>query len=113
MVGRANKEATINWRRWDSRQTEKGLFMSCANNCYFFHNIKPCIEVSDISSTKCYHFPKISHSGCRHSSMDSSAPSTLPPQVQVPSTPTTLFQFIKVQIVYLSLELVCEKNKNK
>ena len=44
--------------------------------------------------------------GCRHSSVDSSAPSILPSRVWVPSTPSTL-----VEIVYLSFE--CEKNKNK
>ena len=32
--------------------------------------------------------------GCRHSSVDSSAPTILPPQVWVPSTPSTLFSFI-------------------
>ena len=51
--------------------------------------------------------------GCRHSSVDSSAPSILPPQVQVPSTPSMLFSIYIVQIVYLLFELECEKNENK
>ena len=45
--------------------------------------------------------------------MDLSAPSIMPPQVRVPSTPSTLFSIYIVQIVYLSFELECEKNKNK
>ena len=45
--------------------------------------------------------------------MDSSAPSILLPQVQVPSTPSTLFSIYIVQIVYLSIGLECEKNENK
>ena len=48
--------------------------------------------------------------GCHHSSVDSSAPSILPPRVRVPSTPSMLFQF---QTVYLSIEFECEKNENK
>ena len=51
--------------------------------------------------------------GCRHSSVDLSAPSILPPQVQVPSTPSMVFSIYIVQIVYLSFELECEKNENK
>ena len=46
--------------------------------------------------------------GCRHSSVDSSAPTILPPQVCVPSTPSTLLPFI-VFVLYLS----CEKKENK
>ena len=49
--------------------------------------------------------------GCRHSSVDSSAPSILPPQVRVPSTVSSLFSIYTVQIVYLSLGLECEKNE--
>ena len=46
---------------------------------------------------------------CRHSSVDSSVPSILPPRVRVPSTPSMLFFNL-----YLSFELECEKNeKNK
>ena len=44
------------------------------------------------------------YSGCRHSSVDSSVPTILPPWVQVPSTPCTL-----LFVLYLS----CEKNENK
>ena len=51
--------------------------------------------------------------GCRYSSVDSSAPSILPPQVWVPSTPSTLSSIYIAQIVYLSFELECEKNQNK
>ena len=51
--------------------------------------------------------------GCRHNSVDSSAPSILPPQVRVPSTPSMLFSIYIVQTVYLSIEFECEKNKNK
>ena len=54
----------------------------------------------------------IKFKGCRHSSVDSSAPSILLPRVRVPSTPSTLFSIYIVQIVNLSFELECEKNKN-
>ena len=56
---------------------------------------------------------KIEKLGCHHSSVDSCAPSILPPWVQVPSTPSMLFSIYIVQIVYLSFELECEKNENK
>ena len=46
--------------------------------------------------------------GCRHSSVDLSAPTILPPRVQIPSTPSMLLSFI-VFVLYLS----CEKNENK
>ena len=46
--------------------------------------------------------------GCRHSSVDSPAPTIMPPRVRVPSTPSMLLSFI-VFVVYLS----CEKNENK
>ena len=48
--------------------------------------------------------------GCRHSSVDSSEPTILPPQVQVPSTPSMLLSFIGSQIC---ANLSCEKNENK
>ena len=49
--------------------------------------------------------------GCRHSSVDLSAPSIQQPQIRVPSTPLMLLSF-KVKVVwYLSLH--CEKNENK
>ena len=51
--------------------------------------------------------------GCRHSSVDLSAPSILTSQVWVPSTPSMHFSIYKVQIVYLSRELECENNENK
>ena len=50
---------------------------------------------------------------CRHSSVDSSVPSILPPQVRVLSTTSMLFSIYIVQTVYLSIEFECEKNKNK
>ena len=50
--------------------------------------------------------------GCYHSSVDSSVPSILPPQVWVSSTPS-IFLINNFQIVYLSFELKCEKNENK
>ena len=37
----------------------------------------------------------------------------LPPQVRVPSTPSTLISICTFQIVYLSLGLECEKDENK
>ena len=46
--------------------------------------------------------------GCRHSSVDLSVPTILPPWVQIPSTPSMLLSFIVI-VLYLS----CEKNKNK
>ena len=45
----------------------------------------------------------------RHSSVDSSAPTVLLPQVRVPSTPSTLVSFI----VKFVLNVSCEKNENK
>ena len=48
-----------------------------------------------------------------HSSVDSSAPSILPPRVQVPSTQSMLYSINIVQIVYLSFELEIKKNENK
>ena len=47
------------------------------------------------------------------SSLDSSAPSILPPQVRVPSTPSMLYSIYIVQILNLSFELECEKDENK
>ena len=49
--------------------------------------------------------------GCRHSSVDSSALSIMPPRVQLPSTPSMLLSFIVKFVLYLSLR--CEKNENK
>ena len=46
--------------------------------------------------------------GCRHSSVDSSAPTILTPWVQIPSTTSMVLSFIVVMI-----DLSCEKNKNK
>ena len=43
--------------------------------------------------------------GCRHRSVDSSAPTILAPWVQVTSTPSTLF--------HLKAILYCEKDENK
>ena len=51
--------------------------------------------------------------GFHHSSVDLSAPSILPPQVQVLSTPSMLVSIYIVQIVYLSFELEREKKENK
>ena len=47
--------------------------------------------------------------GCCNSSVDSSAPTILPPQVRVPSKPSMLLPFIVKFVLYLS----CEKNENK
>ena len=44
----------------------------------------------------------------RHSSVVSSAPTILRPRVQIPSTPSRLFQF-----VLLKMELECEKDEYK
>ena len=41
--------------------------------------------------------------GYSHSSVDSSVPSILPPQVRVPCTPSMLFSIYIVQIVYIYL----------
>ena len=46
--------------------------------------------------------------GCPHSSVDSSAPAILLPQVRVPSTPSMIFSF-----TVIVLYLLCEKSKNK
>ena len=53
---------------------------------------------------RCFQSLIVSTQQCRHSSVDSSAPSILPPQVQVPSTPSMLFQFIlfKLYICHLN-----------
>ena len=53
------------------------------------------------------------NNSCRHSSVDSSAPSILLPRVRVPSTPSTLFSIYSVQIVNLSFELESEKYEIK
>ena len=45
--------------------------------------------------------------GCRHSSVDLSALSILPPQLRLPSTPATLLSFIVDFVLYLSLK--CDK----
>ena len=47
--------------------------------------------------------------GCHHSSVDSSAPTILPPWVRVPSTPYMFLSFIVKFVLYLSYE----KNENK
>ena len=47
--------------------------------------------------------------GCRHSSVDSSAPSIMPPRVRLPSTPSMLLSFIVKFVLYLSL--CCEKER--
>ena len=52
---------------------------------------------------------KTGKEGCRHSSVDSFAPTILPPRVWVPSTPSMLLSFIVKFVLYLS----CEKNKIK
>ena len=49
--------------------------------------------------------------GCRNSSVDSSAPSILPPQVQVLSTPSTLLSFMVKFVLYFLF--YCEKNERK
>ena len=46
---------------------------------------------------------------CRHSSVDLSAPTIMPPQVRVPRTPYMLLSFIVKFVLYMS----CEKNENK
>ena len=50
---------------------------------------------------------KLTNLGCRHSSVNSSAPTILPPRVRVPSTPSMLLSFIVTFVLYLS----CEKNE--
>ena len=45
--------------------------------------------------------------GCRHSSVDSCAPSILSPWVQLQSTPSTLLSFVVKFVQYLCLR--CEK----
>ena len=47
------------------------------------------------------------YQGCRHSSVDSSAPSILPPWVQLPSMPSMLFSIIVKFVLYLSMR--CER----
>ena len=56
---------------------------------------------------------KIEKLGCRHSSVESCAPSILPPQGSSPKHTIYAFSIDIVQIVYLSFELECEKNENK
>ena len=57
------------------------------------------------------HGKKMDELGCRNSSVDSSAPSILPPQVQVLSTPSTLLSFIVNFVLYFLF--YCEKNERK
>ena len=47
--------------------------------------------------------------GCRHSSVDLSAPTILPPWVRFPSTLSMLLSFIVKFVLYL----LCENNENK
>ena len=47
--------------------------------------------------------------GCHYSSMDSSAPSILPPWFRVPSTPSMVSSLIAKFLLHLSLH--CEKNE--
>ena len=51
----------------------------------------------------------INYMVCRHSSVDSSAPTIQSPRVQVPSMPSMLLSFIVKFVLYL----LCEKNRNK
>ena len=67
---------------------------------------------SDIDNSVAWPLWKSTHCqkpflGCRHSSVDSSAPTILPHQVQVPSTPSMLLSLI----VKFVLSLSCEKNE--
>ena len=48
------------------------------------------------------HRNNISQLESRHSSVDLSAPTILPPQFQVPSTPSMLFTFIVMFVLFLS-----------
>ena len=61
-----------------------------------------------MSTQKLQFFVLKNQQWCRHSSVDSSAPTILPPQVRVPSTPSMLFS-----LIVFVLSLSCEKNKNK
>ena len=54
-----------------------------------------------------FNLKKFNYLGCRHSSVDSSAPSILPPRVRLPSMPSTLFSIIVKFVLYLSMQ--CEK----
>ena len=45
--------------------------------------------------------------------MESSALTIQRPRVRIPCTTSTLFSIYKVEIIYLSFELECEKNENK
>ena len=54
------------------------------------------------------HLKNVFKLGCRHSSVDLSAPTILPPRVRVPSAPSTLLSFT-VFVLYFS----CEKDENK
>ena len=51
--------------------------------------------------------------GCRHSLVDLSATSILPPQVQLPSTPSMLLSFIIIFVLYLSLQCETRTKINK
>ena len=51
--------------------------------------------------------------GCRHISVDFSAPSILPPWVRVPSTPSMFFQFISFKLDICHLNWNVKKSKKR
>ena len=65
------------------------------------------IFIWNIFWRKCFPFIWWNILGCNHSSVDSSAPTILPPSVWVPSTPSMLLSFMVKFVLYLS----CEKNE--
>ena len=70
-------------------------------------HLPPCCTNNE-SMVKCFQ-TNIWLKGCRHSSVDESVPTILPPRVRVPSTPSMLLSFGVKFVLYLS----CEKNENK
>ena len=70
-----------------------------------------CIKII-CTNVFCWRSIKILVMGCRHSSVDSSVPSILPPRFESQAHHLCFFTIYIVQIVYLSFELGSEKNEN-
>ena len=115
-------------RRWQQQQLAVGRSFGVRTDFHFWAPLLTLIYHVFLVRTNAGHFysdfvpPAISvaqlwrNYGCRHSSVNSSAPSILLPRVWDPSTPSTLFQFIlfKLYICHLNWnEKRTELNKKR
>ena len=74
-----------------------------------YHSINVYYELIKISTGPTVNGPMFCPRLGQYSSADPSAPTILPPQARVLSTPSMLLSFIAKFVLYLS----CEKNENK